>query len=146
MGEREDASVVRRIWELIEARRGDEAASRFGEDLVVYWVHTKETFLGGRNFIDMNRSYPDWDNITIDRVVAKGSVVVSEIAVTTAHASSGPHRFSTCATGRSRVRPSIGLNRAWRKRPRGALRSRSDLRSRAAFRELIFLHRKRRAT
>ena len=82
MGEREDASVVRRMGELIEARHGDEVASRFGEDLVVYWVHTKETFLGGRNFIDMNRSYPDWDHITIDRVVAKGSVVVSEITVT----------------------------------------------------------------
>ena len=31
----------------------------------------------------MNRSYPDWEHITIDRVVAKGRVVASEITVTT---------------------------------------------------------------
>ena len=30
----------------------------------------------------MNRSYPDWDQITIDRVGAKGSVVASEVTVT----------------------------------------------------------------
>ena len=63
-------------------RRAREAASKFAEDLVVYWPHTRETFLGGRNFVDMNRAYPDWYHITIDRVVAKGSVVVSEITVT----------------------------------------------------------------
>ena len=37
MGERENASVVRRTWELIEARQGDEAASKFAEDLAAYW-------------------------------------------------------------------------------------------------------------
>ena len=55
---------------------------------MVYGLHTRETFPGGRNFVDLNRAYPDWDHITIDRAVAKGSVVVSEITVIT-----GTHVF-----------------------------------------------------
>jgi len=30
----------------------------------------------------MNRAFPDWDHIAIDRIVAKGKLVVSEIIVT----------------------------------------------------------------
>jgi len=76
------------MWELFESRKWDEAVSEFADDLVVYWPHTGESFRGGQNFVEMNRAYPDWDHIAIDRIVAKRNLVVSQITVT-----AGPRVF-----------------------------------------------------
>lgn len=71
MGEKENVATVRRLWELFEARQRDSTGSASDENFVGHWPHTMETFRGGRKLVAMNRAFPFWDRIIIDRVVGK---------------------------------------------------------------------------
>jgi ketosteroid isomerase-like protein len=73
--------AVRRMWEAIEARDWDGAREAFHPDVVVDWPHSRERIRGRDDFIDLNRAYPEGWSIRVDRVVADGDVVVSEITV-----------------------------------------------------------------
>lgn len=66
MGERENEAAVRRLRELLEARKWDEAGALVASDVVVTWPHTRERFRGRRNFIEMNRAFPGQWRIRID--------------------------------------------------------------------------------
>jgi ketosteroid isomerase-like protein len=74
--------LVRRLWELFEARRWDDARELLHEDFVAEWPHSRELIRGPRNFVELNRNYPEGWSIRVDRVVDAGDVVVSEITVT----------------------------------------------------------------
>jgi ketosteroid isomerase-like protein len=74
--------VVRRLWELFEARRWDEAGELLTEDFVSEWPHSNERIRGRNNYIELNRNYPQGWTIVVDRIVDAGDVVVSEITVT----------------------------------------------------------------
>jgi ketosteroid isomerase-like protein len=80
--EHQNEALVRRLWGLFEARRWDEARELLREDFVAEWPHSLERMRGRDNFIELNRNYPDGWTIRVDRVVAGGDVVVSEITVT----------------------------------------------------------------
>jgi SnoaL-like protein len=74
--------VVRRLWELFEAREWEQAGELLADDFVADWLQTGERIRGRENYIELNRNYPgDW-SITVKRVLAEGDVVASEIVVT----------------------------------------------------------------
>jgi ketosteroid isomerase-like protein len=74
--------VVRRLWELFEAREWDQAGELLADDFVADWLQTGERIRGRENYIELNRNYPgDW-SITVKRLVEEGDVVASEIVVT----------------------------------------------------------------
>jgi len=74
--------VVRRLWDLFEARDWDGAAELLHEDLVVDWPFSNERFRGRDNFVQANVHHPapDW-HIEVRRVVAEGDQVASEVIV-----------------------------------------------------------------
>jgi ketosteroid isomerase-like protein len=75
------ADAVRRLWELFEARRWDEAALELHDDFVADWPHTGERIRGRANYIELNRNYPEPWAIEMRRVVADGEEVALEAAV-----------------------------------------------------------------
>jgi ketosteroid isomerase-like protein len=74
--------VVRRLWDLFEARDWEGAAALLHEDVVVDWPWSAERIRGRDNFIRVNRHHPapDW-HIEVRRIVADGDQVVSEVVV-----------------------------------------------------------------
>jgi ketosteroid isomerase-like protein len=74
--------LVRRLWELFEARRWDEAGELLHEDFKAEWPHTGERIRGRDNFIELNRNYPEPWSIEVRRVVSDGDQVALEAAVT----------------------------------------------------------------
>jgi ketosteroid isomerase-like protein len=78
-----DASeVVRRVWELFQARRWDEALELFAPDFVAEWPHSRERFRGRDAFVAMQRAYPEGWSIEVVGVVAEGDRAASLVRVT----------------------------------------------------------------
>jgi ketosteroid isomerase-like protein len=73
--------VVRRLWELFQERRWDDAALRLADDFVADWPHTGERMRGRDNDIELNRNYPEPWSIEVRRVVASGDEAALEAAV-----------------------------------------------------------------
>ncbi len=76
------AEVVRRLFELFQARRWDEAALLVHPDVVVEWPATAERFRGRERFIGVNRAYPEGWRLEVRRVLAVEGEVASEVVVT----------------------------------------------------------------
>lgn len=77
----EKLPVPVQLWLAFEARDWDSAAALLHDDFVAEWPVSNERFVGRDKFIGMNRAYPgDW-HITVERVVAQGDVVVTQVRV-----------------------------------------------------------------
>lgn len=75
------AEVVRRMWDLFQARAWDDAMDCFHPDLVVEYPVSRERFESAERFVAMNAAYPEGWTIDVRRIVAEGDVVASEVAV-----------------------------------------------------------------
>ncbi|MBA3729080.1 MAG: nuclear transport factor 2 family protein [Actinobacteria bacterium] len=82
MGDGQNDEAVRRLFELFEARRWEEAGELLAEDVVVDWPHTRERIRGRENYLGLNRNYPEGWSIDIRRVLPFGDLVVAELRVT----------------------------------------------------------------
>jgi len=82
MAEAENAALVRRLWDLFEARDWEAARKLLTDDFVAEWPHSGERFRGPANFIEMQRAYPEGWSIEVRRIVAAAERVASEIRVT----------------------------------------------------------------
>ncbi len=83
MGDQDaNREVVRRLWELFEARDWEGAAELLHENLVVDWPWSAERIRGREHFIAVNVHHPapEW-HIEVRRLVAEGDHVVSEVVV-----------------------------------------------------------------
>jgi SnoaL-like domain len=70
-----------RLWHAFEARDWEGAAALLDDDFVAEWPVSNERFTGRDTFIGVNRAYPgDWQ-ITVERVVAQGDTVVTQVRV-----------------------------------------------------------------
>jgi ketosteroid isomerase-like protein len=72
--------VVEELWRRIEARDWDGAAELVADDAVIEWPHSRER-MRGKNFIEVNRIYPEGWSIEVLRVLEAGDIVVSEVRV-----------------------------------------------------------------
>ena len=67
--------VVRRWWELMEAREWDDAGACLAADIAVEWTHTGERFAGREAVVRVNREYPEgWAIRVLDIVAGRGRV------------------------------------------------------------------------
>jgi hypothetical protein len=55
----DNAEVVRRFWDRVEARDWERAGELLAGDFVSDWPHSAERFRGRDNYIAMNRAYPE---------------------------------------------------------------------------------------
>jgi ketosteroid isomerase-like protein len=74
------SEVVEELWRRIEARDWEGAAELVADDAVIEWPHSRER-LHGKNYIEVNRIYPEGWSIEVLRVLELGDVVVSEVRV-----------------------------------------------------------------
>jgi ketosteroid isomerase-like protein len=72
------------------------------EDFVVEWPQSKERIRGGDNFARMNAEYPSTGRWTfrINRLVASGDSVVTQVSVSDDTQAAEPISFFTVAAGR----------------------------------------------
>jgi ketosteroid isomerase-like protein len=82
VSETDGPALVRRLWELIEARAWASARELLADDFAAEWPHSRERFRGGDAFIGMNRAYPEGWTIEVLDVVGDGDRVASEVRVT----------------------------------------------------------------
>ncbi|MFI2212482.1 nuclear transport factor 2 family protein [Streptomyces sp. NPDC020141] len=59
----------------------DGVAGLVAEDAVVEWPVSGERIVGGKNYVAVNREYPEGWAIRVLRIVADGDEVVSEVEV-----------------------------------------------------------------
>jgi ketosteroid isomerase-like protein len=77
----ESAEVVRELWRLFDERDWERASHLLAEDVVLEWPHSRETIRGRDNVIELNRIYPDWESLRVERLVADGDRVASLVRV-----------------------------------------------------------------
>jgi ketosteroid isomerase-like protein len=94
------AEVVRKMWELFQARAWDDVMECFHPDLVVEYPVTRERFESAERFVAMNRAYPEGWTIEVRRIVAEGDEVASEVAVPRGEERHVSIAFSTVRDGR----------------------------------------------
>ena len=75
------ASVVRSLFEAMEARDWALARTFVSDDTVVEWTETGERFVGQR-FIDVNEAYPEGWTIEVVEVLGAGDRVAAQVRVT----------------------------------------------------------------
>jgi hypothetical protein len=77
----EPARVVEELWRLFDERDWERASHLLAEDVVFEWPHSRETIRGRGNVIELNRIYPGWTSLRVDRLVAEGDRVASLVRV-----------------------------------------------------------------
>lgn len=94
--------VVREFWRLMATNDFDSVAAVLSEDLLVEWPQSGERFRGPAAFVRVNAQYPTagrWQ-FTVNRVVACGEQVVTQVSVTDEVQSAEPISFFTVRGGR----------------------------------------------
>ncbi|WP_327254693.1 nuclear transport factor 2 family protein [Streptomyces sp. NBC_01244] len=94
----EPSRVVEALWDRIQARDWDGVALLVAPDAVVEWPVSGERIVGGKNYVAVNREYPEGWVIRVLRIVAAGDEVVSEVEVP--HESLGVFRAASFWTVR----------------------------------------------
>jgi ketosteroid isomerase-like protein len=74
------SEVVEELWRRIQARDWDGAAALVDDDAVIDWPHSRER-MRGKNFIEVNRIYPEGWSVEVLRILEVGDTVVSEVRV-----------------------------------------------------------------
>jgi ketosteroid isomerase-like protein len=95
-------AVVREFWRLMATNDFHSVKAVLADDFVVEWPQSKERIRGGDNFARMNTDYPGtgrW-TFTINRLVASGESVVTQVSVSDGSQAAEPISFFTVAAGR----------------------------------------------
>ena len=69
------------LWELCEARTWDHAAALLDDAFVAEWPNSGERIRGPRNFIDVQRFYPEGWRVEVLRVLGDGTRAAAEVRV-----------------------------------------------------------------
>lgn len=96
-------AVVREFWRRMASNDFDSVRAVLADDFVLEWPQSKERIRGGANFARMNAEYPSstgrW-SFRIDRLVAAGDSVVTQVGITDGVQSAVALSFFTIAEGR----------------------------------------------
>jgi ketosteroid isomerase-like protein len=95
-------AVVREFWRLMGTNDFHAVKAVLAEELVVEWPQSRERIRGPENFARMNSEYPTagrW-KFTVNRVVACGEEVVTQVSVTDGTQSAEPVSFFTVRAGK----------------------------------------------
>ncbi len=76
------ARTIARFWRLMDAADFAAAADLLSEAYVCDWPQSRERIRGRANFIAVNANYPGRWRITIQRLLAEGERVATEVTLT----------------------------------------------------------------
>lgn len=94
-------NVVLAYWSAMETNDFASAAEWLSEDVVIDWPQSRERLHGRENFTAFNVTYPAagrW-RFTLDRIVADGNEVVTDVVVTDGKVVVRALSFVTVANG-----------------------------------------------
>ncbi len=95
-------SVVRTFWRLMASNEFPSVAAVLAPDFVMEWPQSRERIRGAERFCRMNAEYPTtgrW-RFQINRLVASGESVVTQVSLTDGTQSAEPVSFFTVRSGR----------------------------------------------
>jgi ketosteroid isomerase-like protein len=96
-------AVVREFWRRMASNDFESVRAVLADDFVLEWPQSKERIRGGANFARMNAEYPSstgrW-SFRIDRLVAAGDNVATQVGITDGVQSAVALSFFTIAEGR----------------------------------------------
>lgn len=73
-------AIVERLWQAFDRFDFDAAGALLHADFVCEWPQSGELIRGRANFVAINAHYPGQWRITIQRIIASGDSVVTEIS------------------------------------------------------------------
>lgn len=76
------AETVARFWRLMDAADFAAAAEMLSENYVCDWPQSRERIRGRANFIAVNGNYPGRWRIIVQRLVAEGARVATDVTLT----------------------------------------------------------------
>jgi len=76
------AEIVARYWWLMDAADFVGAANLLSETYVCDWPQSRERIRGRANFVAVNSHYPGRWRITVQRLLAEGERVATEVTLT----------------------------------------------------------------
>ncbi|UTH75919.1 nuclear transport factor 2 family protein [Chromobacterium sp. IIBBL 290-4] len=95
-------AVVREFWRLMASNDFEAVKAVLADDLVVDWPQSQERIRGADRYARMNAEYPahgPW-RFRINRLVASGDQVVTQVSLGDGVQSAEPVSFFTVAGGR----------------------------------------------
>jgi ketosteroid isomerase-like protein len=95
-------SVVREFWRVMSTNDFQSVKAVLAEEFVVEWPQSGERIRGAENFARMNAEYPangPW-TFKINRLVASGESVVTQVSVTDGLQTAEPVSFFTVRDGK----------------------------------------------
>lgn len=98
----EPEAVVREFWRLMATNHFASVSSVLAEQFVVEWPQSEERIRGAASFARMNSEYPTegrWQ-FQINRLVAQGNSVVTQVSVSDGRQSAEPISFFTVESGK----------------------------------------------
>lgn len=101
MGAPDAEAIVRQFWRLMETNDFHAVGRVLAVDFVLEWPQSKERIRGAENFARMNAEYPTtgrW-SFRINRLVASGESVVTQVSVTDGAQQAEPVSFFTVRDG-----------------------------------------------
>lgn len=82
MSEQMNQQVVQRLWEAFDAFEFEAAGPLLHDDFVCEYPQSRERIRGRDNFVAVNAHYPGRWRITMQRIVASGEQVATEVTLT----------------------------------------------------------------
>jgi ketosteroid isomerase-like protein len=95
-------AVIHEFWRLMATNDFHSVKAVLAPQFVLEWPQSKERIRGGENFARMNADYPTsgrWE-FRINRLVASGNRVVTQVSVTDGAQSAEPISFFTVSEGK----------------------------------------------
>lgn len=95
-------TVVREFWRLMATNNFASVKSVLADEFTMEWPQSNERIRGPENFARMNAEYPTagkWE-FRINRLVAGGDCVVTQVSVTDGKQSAEPISFFTVVAGK----------------------------------------------
>jgi ketosteroid isomerase-like protein len=101
-GTTESRQLVERFWEVMNTNDFRAAAELFHDNYLLEWPQSGERVRGRDNFAAVNENYPAGGRwvFTIQRLIAEGSEVASEVSVTDGTIVARVITFSTVRDGK----------------------------------------------
>ncbi|HEU5295486.1 MAG TPA: nuclear transport factor 2 family protein [Burkholderiaceae bacterium] len=95
-------AVVSEFWRLMASNEFASVKAVLSPGLVVEWPQSNERIRGAENFVSVNEQYPTtgrWQ-FKVNRLIAEGSVVVTQVSITDGKQNAEPVSFFTVEGGK----------------------------------------------
>ena len=77
----QNQQTVEQLWHSFDAFDFEAAGHLLSDDFVCEWPQSRERIRGRENFVAVNANYPGRWRITIERIVACGNTVVTDVSL-----------------------------------------------------------------